>query len=379
MIKTTGRKGEQMEQLNELLMKETEKGNVEEVEKLLEKGADVHYQDEKGRTPLMAATQQNNIPLAKRLIEAGSDVNQRDNMLLTPWICAAANGFYEILELGAAHADVKLANRFGGTALLPSSEKGFLKAVDVAIKAGVPINHINDLGWTALQEAVVLGDGGSLYSLILKLLMNHGADPTTLDHDGKTAIDWAKEYGQSDVVAILEGTYDKKDPEETAIVEILQFISDDDYEAALEKSQRKIEKFQSLTFYYLKGYIHTLQKDYEEGLAVYEEALSKEGGSPEFYFYIANALREQKRVEEAIAAYQKAIELDQNYFYFRYHLSNYLRELGRHEEAIQQMDTLLEQNPERYDYLFHKANSLRVLGKNEEADKLLAVAKEKNQ
>lgn len=359
-----------MTALDEKLMQAAEKGDVKEVRSLLEEGADVHYQDEKGRTPLMAATQQNHIPVADLLIEAGSDVNQRDKMLLTPWICAAANGFYEILELGAPHADVKLANRFGGTALLPSSEKGFLKAVDVAIKAGVPINHINDLGWTALQEAVVLGDGGSLYSLIIRMLMNNGADPTTLDHDNKTAIDWAKEYGHDEIVAILEDNYDKNTPEEKAIAGILEDISFDRFEAAVDKSAQALDEHGTLIFYFLKGYSQTLQKNFDAGIATYEEALEK-GGNPEFYLYIANAYREQKKVEEALEAYHKAIEQDEDYFYFRYHMSNYLRELGRHEEAIKQMDILLDQNPKRYDYLFHKANSLRVLGQDAEANQIL--------
>lgn len=359
-----------MTTLDEKLMQATENGDEKEVRSLLEEGADVKYQDKNGRTPLMAATQQNNIPVADLLIEAGSDVNQRDKMLLTPWICAAANGFYEILELGALHADVKLANRFGGTALLPSSEKGFLKAVDVAIKAGVPINHINDLGWTALQEAVVLGDGGSLYSLIIRMLMNNEADPTTRDHDEKTAIDWAREYGHDEILAILEDKYDKNTPEEKAITAILEEISSDNFEEAINKSNQALVEHGTLIFYFLKGYAQTLQKNFDAGITTYEEALEK-GGSPEFFLYIANAYREQKMVEEALKAYQKAIAYDEDDFYFRYHMSNYLRELGRHEEAIKQMNILLEQNPKRYDYLFHKANSLRVLGHDEEADRIL--------
>lgn len=369
------RKGDEMNQSDELLMIETEKGNLEVVKKLLDEGANVDHQDNRGRTPLMAATQQNNIPLAKMLIDAGADVNKRDNMLLTPYICAAANGFYEILEMGSPHADVALANRFGGTALLPSSEKGFLKAVDVAIKAGVPVNHINDLGWTALQEAVILGDGGSLYRLILRKLMNAGADPTTLDHDGKTAIDWAREYKQDDVLAILEGTYDANEPEEKAIDDVLMLMSKDAFNKAYDKAQVYLEEFGSLTFYFLKGYLLTLQGKYDEGTAVYEEALKIESGDPEFYFYIANALREQKKVDEALATYEKAIKEDQYYFFFRYHMSNYLRELGYHKEAIKQMNRLLSNDPGRFDYLFHKANSLKVLGKEEEAEKLLKEAK----
>ena len=359
---------------NEELMNQAELGNTSEVKRLLTDEVDVNFQDERGRSPLMSATQQNNIELAKLLMEAGADVNLRDNMMLTPFICAAANGFHEILEAGTHHdADVNLVNRFGGTALLPSSEKGFLKAVDVAIKAGVPVNHINDLGWTGLQEAVVLGDGGVLYSLIIKLLMANGADATTKDHDNKTAIDWATEKNQETILALLNRENKADEKELTAIMEL---ISNNKYEEALKEIDQSENPTADLTYNYLKGYTLTLLNRYDEGLAVFEEALHSGTGNPEFYFYIANALREQKKADEAVAVYDEAIEQDPTNFFFRYHKSNYLRELGRHEEAIKEMEHLLANDPDRYDYLFHKANSLRVLGQSAEADHLLAEFKQ---
>ena len=363
---------------NEELMNETELGHTNEVKRLLTDEVDVNYQDERGRSPLMSAVQQNNIQLAKLLMEAGGDVNLRDNMKLTPFICAAANGFHEILEAGTHYgADVALVNRFGGTALLPSSEKGFLKAVDVAIKAGVPVNHINDLGWTGLQEAVVLGDGGVLYTLIIKMLMNNGADATTKDHDNKTAIDWAKEKNQEDILEVLQKNNDQNKPGEKEIAAIMELISNNKYDEALDSIAKAKEESENLTYDYLKGYTFTLLNRYDEGMEVFNEALRRGEGNPEFYFYIANALREQKKADEALAIYDEAIEQDPSNFFFRYHKSNYLRELGKHEEAIKEMDKLLENDPNRYDYLFHKANSLRVLGQTEEADRLLEEFKQK--
>ena len=360
---------------NAELMSQTESGNTNEVKRLLTDEVDVDYQDEKGRSPLMSATQQNNVELARLLMEAGANVNLRDNMLLTPFICAAANGFHEILEAGTHHgADVALVNRFGGTALLPSSEKGFLKAVDVAIKAGVPVNHINDLGWTALQEAVVLGDGGVLYTLIIKMLMNNGADATTIDHDNKTAIDWATEKKQEKILALLNHENKASEKELAAIMDL---ISTNDFEKALRKIDQSENPSEDLTYDYLKGYTLTLLNRYEEGLEVFNDALHKGEGHPEFYFYIANALREQKKSDEAVAVYDEAIQQDPSNFFFRYHKSNYLRELGRHEEAIKEMNELLSNDPDRYDYLFHKANSLRVLGQSDEADRLLEEFKQK--
>ena len=357
------------------LLKAVEAGDLEQVKTVIEESVNVNCQDERGRSPLMIATQQNNLEMAKLLIDAGGDVNQRDNMLLTPWICAAANGFHKILKAGAPKADITLVNRFGGTALLPSSEKGFLKAVDVAIQSDVPVNHVNDLEWTALQEAVILGDGQALYSLIIRLLMDHGADPTTLDNDGKTALDWAKEYEQSYIESLLKKEIDRSQPDEKLIDAILGHISKEEYQEANEKADKGISEFSRRVFYFLKGYTFILQDKYEQGIRIYEEALTLSGGKPEFYFYLANAYREQKQVDKAIETYRKAIDMDPDYFFYRYHLSNYLRELGRHEEAIKEMDILLEQNPHRYDYAFHKANSLRVLGKEKVADELLSQFK----
>ncbi len=41
------------------------------------------------------------------------------------------------------------------------------------------------------------------YLAIAKRLLEGGADPTLRDNDGKTAIDLAREYGKSEVVALL--------------------------------------------------------------------------------------------------------------------------------------------------------------------------------
>ena len=39
------------------------------------------------------------------------------------------------------------------------------------IEAGAPLDHINNLGWTALIEAVVLGDGGPDHVRTARLLV----------------------------------------------------------------------------------------------------------------------------------------------------------------------------------------------------------------
>lgn len=81
--------------------------------------------------------------------------------MLSPFIVVATNGFTEIFQLLLQYSpDLVLFYRFGGTALLPSSEKGIIRVVQKALDAGVPVNHINRLGRTALLEAVTLGNNG---------------------------------------------------------------------------------------------------------------------------------------------------------------------------------------------------------------------------
>lgn len=101
-------------------------------------------------------------------------------------------------------ADLKSTNRFGGTALIPASERGHVETVRTLIKAGVDVDHINRLGWTALIEAVILSDGGPAHVEIVKLLKDAGADLSIKDNDGVTALEHAKKRGFIDIVAVLE-------------------------------------------------------------------------------------------------------------------------------------------------------------------------------
>lgn len=265
----------------------------------------------------------------------------------------------------AGGADLKSVNRFGGTALLPSSEKGYLKTVEVCIDAGVPVNHVNDLGWSALLEAVILGNGGRLYSDIIKALVHAGADVHLPDRDGLSSLQRAEENGQHKVVKILEQSFQENNE---YVKQAKALANNDQYEEAISVINRALEvDADNLDFIYYKGYFLQELKRYEEALRCYESAISIDSANLEFYFYTANCLRLWKKPEEALQEYDKACELAPNETFYRYHKSNYLRELGRHQEAVIEMDKLLALQPNRYDFSFHKANSLRSLGKHKEA------------
>lgn len=339
------------------IMAAVEQESLERVKELIAAGEPVDMQYDDGRTPLFVAVQKNNLPIAKALLDAGADPNVRDITMLTPWICAGANGFHEILTLMLNYnPDIKSINRFGGTVLLPSSEKGYLPTVQVAIRAGVPVNHQNKFAWSGLQEAVILGNGGFLYSDIIRTSIQAGADPLLKDYEGKTAMDWARGRGETHVVELLTGSAPAPNYAQTRAA----------YEAGDYEGGLAALKEDSLEALYLKGYGLTLLHRLDEALEVYR-AGAKDANGLEFLFYSANVLRTMKRVDEALAEYDRAIAAKPDYFFFRYHQSNYYRELGMHEQAVRSMDILLSQEPKRYDYMFHKANSLRSLGRHQEA------------
>lgn len=56
--------------------------------------------------------------------------------------------------------DLKLRNRFGGISLIPAAERGHVAYVQALLReTATDVDHVNDLGWAALLEAVILGDG----------------------------------------------------------------------------------------------------------------------------------------------------------------------------------------------------------------------------
>ncbi|MEO8136060.1 MAG: ankyrin repeat domain-containing protein, partial [Betaproteobacteria bacterium] len=111
----------------------------------------------------------------------------------------------DILKLALrSGADVTSTNRFGGTALTPAAHHGHVEAVRELLKTKVSIDHVNKLGWTALLEAVILGDGGARHTQIVRLLVDAKADVNRADRDGVTPLAHAKKRGYTEIVRILE-------------------------------------------------------------------------------------------------------------------------------------------------------------------------------
>ena len=180
------------------------KGDLAAVERLIREGASVAARDTRGRTALLAATHGNHVALARALISAGSDVNAKDDIQDSPFLYAGAEGRIEILKMTLPTADLKSTNRYGGTALIPAAHHGHVEAVRILLATQIDKDHVNNLGWTALLEAVILGDGGPVHTEIVRLLVEAGANVNIADREHVTPLAHAKRRGYAGMVRILE-------------------------------------------------------------------------------------------------------------------------------------------------------------------------------
>jgi ankyrin repeat protein len=188
------------------LIQAAERGDAALVQQLLREGADLNGRDARGRTPIMAATHANKPAIVKILIQAGADINLQDEIKDNPFLYAGAEGLLDVLKLLIdAGADTRITNRFGGTALIPAAERGHVEVVnELLTRTDVKIDHVNNLGWTALLEAVILGDGGPRRTEVVRLLIAAGANVNIADGRGVSPLAHARQRGYTQMIALLE-------------------------------------------------------------------------------------------------------------------------------------------------------------------------------
>ena len=190
---------------NARLLAAAETGDLEGIVAAVAAGADVDLRDATGRTPLLVATQARQTEAFRALLEAGGDVDLRDDRLDNPFLYAGAEGILDILKLAnEAGADPAITNRYGGIALIPASERGHVETVRYLLEeSDVDVDHVNELGWTALLEAILLSDGGPRHQEIVALLIEAGADVDLADKDGVKPFAHARARGQTKTAALL--------------------------------------------------------------------------------------------------------------------------------------------------------------------------------
>ena len=200
-----------------LIIAATYEGNAPVVKLMLEKGAGINARDETQTTPLLAAVDMAN---AKLLVDKGADVNVKDGQGITPLMNAAGGpsslgnvAWAKLLLAKGADVNAVSAAKSSGevkngpialglfTPLLLACAYGPAELVELLLDAGAKVNVRDVRGMTPLMLAIASDRNDAR---IVKLLLNHGADPKIKSTAGEDAFVWAQKFGdQPDILSAL--------------------------------------------------------------------------------------------------------------------------------------------------------------------------------
>lgn len=213
--------------MNKNLFLACKENNLAEIKRLLSEGADINASDDLGLTPLLFACDHKNYALITFFLFNGADIHRMDSkgrnalMLLveqTPFLSITDEyaaipmpGFSEIMALGR------------GLSFVPKLGMTNSSLVDEVIDDIESVDNQKAIGKIALEaikqtidkafiEKVIEKD--EIHALnkmeVISYLLKNGIDLDEKDHDGLTALCYAKKYNDFDVVSFIESHVDNE-------------------------------------------------------------------------------------------------------------------------------------------------------------------------
>ena len=174
-----------------------QRGDVDAIAREAGRGAALDARDPYGRTPLHVATYARQRLAIRALAQAGASLDllesDRYDAVTIASVADDPQTLALLLSLGASAKQV--TSRYDGTALIAAAHLGHDEVVRHLIGAGAPLDHVNNLHWTAVIEAIVLGDGGARHQRTLAALIGAGANLQLADRQGQSPIALARARG----------------------------------------------------------------------------------------------------------------------------------------------------------------------------------------
>ena len=204
-----------MSLLNSQLLEAVSSRNIDEINYIIDRGADIDTRDKYGGTPIHNALESSVTRQLRNIDEWSEDgISETSNVDIVKIL----------LDRGA---DIEAKNNVGNTPLIEAASIGDIDSLKALLNRGADIEAKNNDGNTSLIEAKTVD--------ILKVLIDRGADIEAKNNDGNTPLVEAAMYGQVERVKnlIFRGAskieaFNKKGPDWK--IEILELIRPSEYE-----------------------------------------------------------------------------------------------------------------------------------------------------
>ncbi|GBM02144.1 Ankyrin repeat and SAM domain-containing protein 6 [Araneus ventricosus] len=215
-------------------------GNLAEVRNLLEQGVSVNFQNSEGETPLQVSAANGFSQIVSLLISYGALVDLPNSYGWTPLIHAARHGHFATISLLLKKkAKVNICNKLGLSPIVASAWSGNLKTVKLLVEAGAMVDHIASLNQntecdlsplmaaalcgyddivtylldeganvdqvspvTGLSPLMLAAYGGQ--KKIAQIVVENGSDITKTDICDRSAMDFAVNCSQQEIILFLE-------------------------------------------------------------------------------------------------------------------------------------------------------------------------------
>ncbi|MCX7324699.1 MAG: ankyrin repeat domain-containing protein [Hyphomicrobiales bacterium] len=181
-------------------------GAADAIPGLLATGLDPDARDGNGRTPFHVAAFLKQHAAMRALAAGKAAVNALDKQRYDAVTIAAVADDPETMSLAIqlGNSAANTTSIYDGTALIAAAHLGHDEVVRRLIAAGAPLDHVNNLGWTALIEAVILGNGGPRHQACVAALLAAKANPNIPDRSGLTPLALAKRRGFAEMARMIE-------------------------------------------------------------------------------------------------------------------------------------------------------------------------------
>ena len=177
--------------VNEDLFMAAQRGDVEKVRLLLDKGADINYKDAMvlGHTPMTIAAAWGRTEVVKLLLNHGAQVDQQNSDGVTTLQCAASTSEIEMVKLLLdRQADVNHRDKYGRSPLFDAAcQKCPPENARLLLAGGADVNARDNKGKTAFYYAQANANQGVM-EVLVKAGANGGKMPAALP-SGLTAAD----------------------------------------------------------------------------------------------------------------------------------------------------------------------------------------------